>query len=94
MLSAKHIIMPLDSDRCTIDAVCSPVYEYSLTLELTMNQQENHTLGYDVVHVQPEVITLETKQSVLASVVAANARLPKFANDDIEMFINGVPYKL
>jgi len=57
-----------------------------------MHSIEVATLPRIVVDELPlEEITLETKQSVLNSVIEANNRLPRYASDRIERFFNGIP---
>ncbi len=48
------------------------------------------TEGYDVTFMPvTDEVTLETKQSVLARVIESNRKLPRFANDEIELFVGG-----
>jgi len=46
---------------------------------------------YEAVELPVEHIDLETKTAVLDRVIESNKRLPRFENDAIELFINGVP---
>lgn len=61
------------------------------------NNYQVQELEYEFIEiVAPDApISGEVKQSVLAKVQADLARLPRYANDEIEMFINGIPtYKV
>ena len=40
-------------------------------------------IGYEVEEIQPEEITLETKQAVLQRVIEAERLLPRFDNDPV-----------
>lgn len=45
-------------------------------------------IGYTVEEIQPEVITLETKQAVAQRVVLAELNMPRFASEERNILLD------